>query len=181
MAPAVLACCGAGLRSLAVAALERLRCGPSVASLATPPSFCTQVWGATGISLILTLTLTIPHPDQVWGVTGMVLAVPITAVARIYLASVEHPLLRYLAAVLAGTTDERSELSGGGGGDADGGGEGGGDGGGDGGGGDGGGGGVELEAADELAREIGVPGDPLERGRRDHGVVDLATSNPNWR
>jgi len=118
----------------------------------------------------------------VWGVTGMVLAVPITAVARIYLASVEHPLLRYLAAVLAGTTDERSELGGGGGGgDADGGGEGGGEGGGDGGGGDGGGGGVELEAADELAREIGVPADPLERGRRDHGVVDLATSNPNWR
>ena len=108
----------------------------------------------------------------------MVLAVPITAVARIYLASVEHPLLRYLAAVLAGTTDGRSELrGGGGGGDADGGGEGGGDGGG----GDGGGGGVELEAADELAREIGVPADPLERGRRDHGVVDLATSNPNWR
>ena len=99
----------------------------------------------------------------------MVLAVPITAVARIYLASVEHPLLRYLAAVLAGTTDERSELGGGGGGgDADGGGEGGGEGGGDGGGGDGGGGGVELEAADELAREIGVPADPLERG-------------PNWR
>ena len=104
----------------------------------------------------------------------MVLAVPITAVARIYLASVEHPLLRYLAAVLAGTTDERSELGGGGGGgDADGGG--------DGGGGDGGGGGVELEAAGELTREIGVPADPLERGRRDHGVVDLATSNPNWR
>ena len=30
---------------------------------------------------------------SVWGVTGMVLAVPMTAVARIYLASVEHPLL----------------------------------------------------------------------------------------
>ena len=36
----------------------------------------------------------------------MVLAVPMTAVARIYLASVEHPLLRYLASVLAGTADE---------------------------------------------------------------------------
>ena len=79
----------------------------------------------------------------------------------------EHPLLRYLASVLAGTADERSKLGerselGGGGG---------------------GGGEVELEAADELeaasrlaadelavAREIGVPADPLEGGR---GVVDL--------
>ena len=34
---------------------------------------------------------------SVWGITGMVLAVPITAVLRIYLENVEHPLMRYLA------------------------------------------------------------------------------------
>ena len=45
-------------RPLAVAALARLRCRPSVASLATPPGSCTQVWGATGITLTLALTLT---------------------------------------------------------------------------------------------------------------------------
>ena len=40
---------------------------------------------------------------SVWGITGMLLAVPMTAVARIYLAGLNHPLPRYFAAVLAGT------------------------------------------------------------------------------
>ena len=109
-----------------------------------------------------------------WGVTGMVLAVPMTAVARIYLASVEHPLLRYLASVLAGTADELGGV-----GDVGGvGGAGGGAGGGR-----GGGVGVELEAADELAREIEqVPAeDPLEGARTGRQrVIELALSNPNW-
>jgi hypothetical protein len=39
---------------------------------------------------------------SVWGITGMVLAVPITAVIRIYLENVEHPLTRYLALSLGG-------------------------------------------------------------------------------
>jgi len=39
---------------------------------------------------------------SVWGATGMVLAVPITAVVRIYLAALEHPLPRYFASLLAG-------------------------------------------------------------------------------
>jgi len=42
---------------------------------------------------------------SVWGVTGMVLAVPLTAVIRIYLAGLEHPLPRYCALVLAGRND----------------------------------------------------------------------------
>jgi len=37
-----------------------------------------------------------------WGVPGLVLAVPLTAVARIHLAHVDHPLPRYLASVLIG-------------------------------------------------------------------------------
>lgn len=40
---------------------------------------------------------------SVWGITGMVLAVPITAVIRIYLENIEHPLPRYLAEKLAGS------------------------------------------------------------------------------
>jgi len=39
---------------------------------------------------------------SVWGITGMVLAVPITAVIRIYLENIEHPLTRYLALALGG-------------------------------------------------------------------------------
>jgi len=38
----------------------------------------------------------------VWGVTGMILAVPITAVLRIHLTHIDHPLPQYLAAVLVG-------------------------------------------------------------------------------
>jgi len=41
---------------------------------------------------------------SVWGVTGMVLAVPLTAVMRIYLEAVDHPLSRYAASALSGTS-----------------------------------------------------------------------------
>ena len=39
---------------------------------------------------------------SVWGVTGMVMAVPMTAVLRIHLEAIDHPLPRYAAEVLAG-------------------------------------------------------------------------------
>lgn len=39
---------------------------------------------------------------SVWGITGMVMAIPLTAVTRIYLSSVEHPLPQYVARKLAG-------------------------------------------------------------------------------
>ena len=45
---------------------------------------------------------------SVWGVTGMVLAVPITAVARIQLAELDHPLSRYLAQLLTGRDAEEA-------------------------------------------------------------------------
>jgi hypothetical protein len=38
----------------------------------------------------------------VWGVTGMLLAVPITAVLRIHLSHIDHPLPRSIAALLVG-------------------------------------------------------------------------------
>ena len=37
-----------------------------------------------------------------WGLVGAILAVPLTAVLRIYLAGIAHPLPRYVAAVLTG-------------------------------------------------------------------------------
>lgn len=37
-----------------------------------------------------------------WGITGAILAVPLTAVLRIYLAGINHPLPRYVAAMLTG-------------------------------------------------------------------------------
>ena len=40
-----------------------------------------------------------------WGITGMVLAVPITAVMRIRLAHIQHPLPQFVAAVLVGQTE----------------------------------------------------------------------------
>ena len=46
----------------------------------------------------------------VWGVTGMVLAVPMTAVLRIHLSHVEHPMTRYLVTVLVGRADWHAEL-----------------------------------------------------------------------
>ena len=41
----------------------------------------------------------------VWGVTGMVLAVPITAVLRIRLSHIKHPLPQYVANLLVGEAE----------------------------------------------------------------------------
>lgn len=46
---------------------------------------------------------------SVWGLTGMVLAVPLTAVLKIYLEAVDHPLPRFIAAVLSGKKQEERE------------------------------------------------------------------------
>ena len=43
----------------------------------------------------------------------MVLAVPMTAVARIYLQDLEHPLPRYFAAVLEGREHDERDADGG--------------------------------------------------------------------
>ena len=45
-----------------------------------------------------------------WGITGAILAVPLTAVLRIYLAGIHHPLPRYIATCLTG--EEPSHHSG---------------------------------------------------------------------
>ena len=55
----------------------------------------------------VTILLSLMLWGSVWGVTGMVLAVPMTAVLRIHLAYVDHPLPRYLAARLVGRDEPR--------------------------------------------------------------------------
>lgn len=50
----------------------------------------------------VTVLLAVLVWGSIWGVTGMVLAVPLTAVARIYLTGIDHPVPRYFAAVLSG-------------------------------------------------------------------------------
>ena len=42
--------------------------------------------------------------SALWGVTGMVLAVPLTAVLRIHLTHIDHPLPRLLLRLLDGGT-----------------------------------------------------------------------------
>jgi predicted PurR-regulated permease PerM len=46
---------------------------------------------------------------SVWGLTGMVLAVPLTAVIRIYLEGINHPLPRYAASLLSGNSPAHHE------------------------------------------------------------------------
>jgi len=49
------------------------------------------------------LMLAIMVWGSVWGLTGMILAVPMTAVMRIHLAHIEHPLTHYIASALDGS------------------------------------------------------------------------------
>ena len=46
----------------------------------------------------------------VWGMTGMIMAVPMTAVIRIYLEGIDHPLPRYFAHMLAGTVPQAPKV-----------------------------------------------------------------------
>ncbi|KAJ8603369.1 hypothetical protein CTAYLR_004263 [Chrysophaeum taylorii] len=50
--------------------------------------------------------------SYLWGVPGLVLAVPITAICRIYLASIDHPLAHSLAAILDGRDHPPLDASG---------------------------------------------------------------------
>jgi hypothetical protein len=54
----------------------------------------------------VTVLLSLLMWGAVWGVTGMVLAVPITAVLRIRLSHIQHPLPQFAAAVLVGGFSE---------------------------------------------------------------------------
>ena len=44
--------------------------------------------------------LTIMVWGSMWGLTGMILAVPITAVLKIYMEHIDHPLTDYIVSVL---------------------------------------------------------------------------------
>ena len=49
--------------------------------------------------------------SALWGVTGLVLAVPLTAVLRIHIAHVDHPLARLLLRILDGGAAAAAERS----------------------------------------------------------------------
>ena len=46
---------------------------------------------------------------SVWGITGMVMAIPLTAVLRIYLSSIEHPLAQFISSCLSGERSPNSD------------------------------------------------------------------------
>ena len=74
---------------------------------------------ATNLSPVVVL-LSILVFGSVWGVVGMVLAIPLTAVVRIYLESLDHPVTKLFARRLVGSSavspsaasDDRTSLHG---------------------------------------------------------------------
>lgn len=46
-----------------------------------------------------------------WGIVGMIMAVPLTAIVRIVLSNIEHPLPRYIADILGGTKRRHMPLA----------------------------------------------------------------------
>mmetsp|Transcript_56572 Transcript_56572/g.112331 ORF Transcript_56572/g.112331 Transcript_56572/m.112331 type:complete len:261 (-) Transcript_56572:370-1152(-) len=78
-------------------------CGPLAAGLVAKDVLEPWLIGHTTSLSPVAVLMAIMLWGSVWGFTGMVLAVPMTAVARIYLAGLEHPLPRYFASVLAGS------------------------------------------------------------------------------
>lgn len=53
----------------------------------------------------VTVLLSLLFWGALWGITGMVMAVPMTAVMRIRLSHINHPLPQFLAAALVGSTE----------------------------------------------------------------------------
>lgn len=88
----------------ALAFLGPLGCGLAVKDVLEP----LLIGRATSLQPVAVL-LAVMCWGSVWGVTGMILAVPITAVARIHLAELDHPLSRYLAQLLSGRDDEEAQ------------------------------------------------------------------------
>lgn len=72
------------------------------------PSLIGHSTSLTPVAVLLSVMIW----GSVWGVTGMVLAVPLTAVIRIYLQGLEHPLAKWCALVLAGRSLEEEEDAG---------------------------------------------------------------------
>lgn len=86
-----------GVGRILVAFLAPLGVG-LVAKDVLEPLLIGSATSLTPVSVLLSVMIW----GSVWGLAGMLLAVPLTAVIRIYLAGLEHPLPRYLAMVLAG-------------------------------------------------------------------------------
>tara|TARA_B100000780_G_scaffold234076_1_gene174377 strand:+ start:354 stop:908 length:555 start_codon:yes stop_codon:yes gene_type:complete len=57
------------------------------------------------VAILLSLTIW----SMLWGLTGMVLAVPITAVLKIHLDSIDHPASKFLVRLLVGGTGGANE------------------------------------------------------------------------
>ena len=57
------------------------------------------------VAILLSLTIW----SMLWGLTGMVLAVPITAVLKIHLDSIDHPASKFLVRLLVGGTGGADE------------------------------------------------------------------------
>tara|TARA_B110001452_G_scaffold260221_1_gene257489 strand:+ start:1059 stop:2393 length:1335 start_codon:yes stop_codon:yes gene_type:complete len=70
------------------------------------------IGGSTSLQPVA-LMLAIMVWGSVWGLTGMILAVPMTAVMRIHLAHIEHPLTRYVASALDGSDGDYHTSDGG--------------------------------------------------------------------
>ena len=60
------------------------------------------IGAATSLHPVVML-LSIMLFGTIWGMVGMIMAVPLTAIMRIVLKNIEHPLSRYIADVLGGT------------------------------------------------------------------------------
>ena len=55
------------------------------------------------------LMLSVMLWGMLWGLTGMILAVPITAICRIYLSHVDHPLTHYFVVLMGGEDEEEDD------------------------------------------------------------------------
>ncbi|EOD36905.1 hypothetical protein EMIHUDRAFT_201200 [Emiliania huxleyi CCMP1516] len=74
--------------------LSPLIFGSTPSRLAWPPAPCNSL-DLHPVVVLLSLMMW----GTIWGVPGLVLAVPLTAIMRIHLAHIDHPLPRYLARV----------------------------------------------------------------------------------
>ena len=77
--------------------------GPALVGIVSKDILEPLVIGQSTSLQPVALMLSILLWGLVWGITGMILAVPITAVTRIHMAHIDHPLPQYLARCLSGS------------------------------------------------------------------------------
>jgi len=87
-----------GIQEQAIAFFLPLLCS-TVAKDVLEPLLIGQATSLRPIVMLLSIMLF----GTIWGMVGMIMAVPMTAVARIVLKNIEHPLPRLVADILGGT------------------------------------------------------------------------------